>query len=183
MTDRVRIMLLVVAVLATIRFVVAPWFALQAEANERLTAVTRQLDRAEAVAAAGEKLVAQRDAFAGSVELLASRAPVGTPLNDYRLTVQRQMTAVAEAQGLKLSLFEWVLDDTAPGTGLDFGRVRLQLEGSLEEIAAAHVDIEAGQANVIVRDVRVTISRGGKWATAARATFELDVYYRPGDPA
>ena len=183
MTDRVKIMLAVVGVLAALRFLVVPWFGSQATAHDRLFTVTRQLDRAEAVAEAGAELVSQRDALVATVDALASRAPVGVPLNEYRLTVQRQLQSAAEAQNLKLALFEWVLDEQVEGTGLAFGRVRVQLDGPMRRVAAAHVEIEAGMPNVFVRDVRVSISRGGRWSTAARATFELDVFYRPEDEA
>jgi hypothetical protein len=180
MTDRVRTMLIVVAVLAALRFVVVPWFAGQADTHDRLFTVTRQLDRAEAVAEAGTAIETQRDELRQVVALLAARAPSGEPLNEYRIAVQRQLASVAESQGLELSLFEWVLDDVAEGAGLAYGRVRVQFEGPLRRVAAGHVEIEAGMPNVFVRDIDVFISRGGGFSTSARATFELDVYYRPG---
>jgi hypothetical protein len=183
MTDRVRTMLIVVAVLAALRFIVVPWFGSQSDTHDRLFTVTRQLDRAEAVAEAGTDLETRRDELESTVDALASRAPLGDPLNEYRIAVQRQLTSIAESQDLDVSLFEWVQDDVADGTGLAFGRVRVQFEGSLRRIAAGHVEIEAGLPNVFVRDVDVFISRGGNFSTSARATFELDVYYRPGDQA
>ena len=183
MTDRTRAMLLVVAVLAALRFIVVPWFDSQSDTHDRLFAVTRQLDRAEAVAESGTDLEVQRDELRETVDALASRAPVGDPLNEYRITVQRQLTSIAESQNLDVSLFEWVLDDMAEGAGLAYGRVRVQREGPLRAIAAAHVEIEAGLPNVFVRDIDVFISRGGNFSTSARATFEIDVYYRPGDQA
>ncbi len=176
-------MLAIVAVLALLRFVAVPWLDAQSTAHDRLFTVTRQLDRAEAVADAGTELVAQRNRLAETVEALADRAPRGVPLNEYRLTVQRQLAATADAQNLTLALFEWVLDDDIEGSDLAFGRVRVQLDGPMRRVAAAHVEIEAGMPNVFVRDVRISISRGGQWTTAARATFELDVVYRPGDEA
>ena len=57
------------------------------------------------------------------------------------------------------------------------------MDGSLGRVASAHVEIEAGMPHVFVRDIRVFINRGGNFTNAARATFELDVYYRPGDEA
>ena len=183
MTDRVRMMLIVVAVLAALRFIVVPWFGSQSDMHDRLFAVTRQLDRAEAVAEAGTVLETRRDAFEAAVDALASRAPLGDPLNEYRIAVQRQLTSIAESQDLDVSLFEWVLDDMAAETGLAYGRVRVQFEGPLKRIAAGHVEIEAGLPNVFVRDIDVSISRGGNFSTSARATFELDVYYRSGETA
>lgn len=183
MTDRVRIMLVVVAVLAALRFIVVPWFGSQADTHDRLFTVTRQLGRAEAVAAAGTDIELQRDALVESVGALAARAPSGEPLNEYRISVQRQLASVAESQGLELSLFEWVLDDVSEGTGLAYGRVRVQFEGPMRRVAAGHVEIEAGMPNVFVRGIDIFISRGGGFSTTARATFELDVYYRNGDDA
>lgn len=181
MTERVRIMLIVVVALAALRFVVVPWFNSQTGTHDRLFAVTRQLDRAEAVAEAGTDLGSQRDQLGETVDELVSRVPLADPLNEYRIAVQRQLTSIAEAQNLKLALFEWVLDDISEGAGLGYGRVRVQFEGPLRRIAKGHVEIEAGLPNVFIRDIDVFISRGGGFFTSARATFELDVYYRPGD--
>ena len=183
MTDRVRLMLGVVAVLAALRFIVVPWLGAQSDAYDRLFTVTRQLDRAEAVAGAGTELISLRDALDTSVDALASRAPLANPLNEFQLALQRQLRSVAEAEGLELSLFEWVLDDEAATAGLGYGRVRVQMDGVLSRLAAAHVEIEAGLPHVFVRDIRVFINRGGDFSNAARATFELDVYYRSGDEA
>lgn len=181
MTDRVRLMLGLVAVLAAMRFIVVPWVGAQSNAYDQLFTVTRQLDRAEAVAEAGTDLILRRDALSSNVDTLASRAPVAIPLNEYQLAVQRQLRSVAEAEGLELSLFEWVLDDEVEAAGLGYGRVRVQMDGVLSRVASAHVEIEAGLPNVFVRDIRVFVNRGGNFSNAARATFELDVFYRPGD--
>jgi hypothetical protein len=53
----------------------------------------------------------------------------------------------------------------------------------MQRIAVGHVEIEAGLPNVFVRNIDLSISRGGSCSTSARATFELDVYYRLGDQA
>lgn len=178
MNKRARLMLGLAAVLAIVRFVVVPWVGSQADVHDRLFAVTRQLDRAEAIVEAGSGLQTRRDALALTVAELAARAPVAKTGSEHRVQVQRELRAVAESAGLKLTIFEWVLDGESEATGLVFGRVRLQLDGPLRNVADAHVGIEAGFPNAFVRDLSVVVRRGGQLSSA---TMELDLYYRPGE--
>lgn len=181
MSSRARLLLAFAAALMVIRFVVVPWIATQAEMHDRLFAITRQLDRAEAIVAAGSDLQSHRDTLAAVTQELAARAPLAASGSEHRVQVQRELRAAVESAGLKLKLFEWVLDGEPTATGLAFGRVRLQMEGVLRNVAEAHVGIEAGFPNVFVRDLNVSVRRGGQLANIANATMELDLYYRRGE--
>jgi hypothetical protein len=181
--SRFRWLLSLAATLAVLRFVAVPWVASQAGAHDRLFAVTRQLDRAEAIVDAGSSLQARRDSLESVVRELAGRAPLANPGGEHRVQVQRDMRAAVEAAGLQLEVFEWVLDGEAEAAGLAFGRIRLQIQGRLRDVARAHVDIEAGFPNVFVRDMNVSVRRGGRLDTTASATMELDLYYRQGEEA
>ncbi len=94
------------------------------------------------------------------------------------MQVQRELRAAVESVGLKLNVFEWVLDGEIEAAGLVFGRVRLQLEGPLRNVAEAHVGIESGLPHVFVRNLIVNVRRGGRQTGIANATLELDLYYR-----
>ena len=181
MSSRARLLLAFAAVLMVIRFVVVPWIATQADMHDRLFAITRQLDRAEAIVAAGSNLQSHRDALAAVTQELAARAPLAVPGSEHRVQVQRELRAAVESVGLQLKVFEWVLDGEPTATGLAFGRVRLQMEGALRNVAEAHVGIETGFPNVFVRDLNVSVRRGGQLASIATATMELDLYYRQGE--
>ena len=178
MNSRVRILMGLAGALAIARFVLVPWLGAQGELYDRLYAVTRQLDRAEAVVVAGPDLQARRDDLARTVAELAARAPQAQSGSEHRVQVQRQLRAAVESAGLKVQLFEWVFDGESAPTGLAFGRVRMQLEGTLREIAEAHVMIEAGLPHVFVRSLAVKVRTRG---SAAGATVELDLYYQPGE--
>ena len=150
----------------------------------QLYAITLQLDRAEAIAEADPELEARRDALSSVVQALAARAPLAEPGSEHRLQVQRELRSLVESAGLELMVFEWVLDGEDEAAGLSFGRVRLQLEGQLRNVAEAHVGIEAGYPNIFVRDLTVTVRRGsGGLASTANGIMELDLYYRHGDEA
>ena len=99
---------------------------------------------------------------------------------DLRGLAQDAAMHAVESAGLKVQLFEWVFDGESAPTGLAFGRVRMQLEGTLREIAEAHVTIEAGFPHVFVRSLAVN---GRSRGSAAGATVELDLYYQPGEPS
>ena len=181
MNNRVRILMGLAGALAIARFILVPWLGAQADMSDRLYAVTRQLDRAEAVVAAGPDLQARRDSLAKTVAELVARAPQAESGSEHRVQVQRQLRAAVESAGLKVQLFEWVFDGENAPTGLAFGRVRMQLEGTLREIAEAHVMIEAGLPNVFVRSLAVNVRNRGNRGSAAGATLELDLYYQPGE--
>lgn len=182
MNKRIRLLLSFAAALAIVRFVVVPWVSAQADMHDRAFAVTRQLDRAEAIVGAGSELQARRSALSAVVQELAGRAPLATPGSQHRVQVQRELRATVEAAGLELKVFEWVMDGEAEAAGLSFGRVRLQIEGPLRNVAAAHVDIEAGFPNAFVRNLSVVVRSGGQLGTTANATMELDIFYRPEEP-
>ena len=139
---------------------------LAGDVHERLLAVTRQLDRAEAIVDAGSDLQARRDTLESVVLELAAKAPMANPGSEHRVLVQRELRATVESAGLELKVFEWVLDGEAERSGLAFGRLRLQIEGPLRDIAQAHVDIEAGFPNVFIRDIG--------YQRAARRSFGHD---------
>lgn len=183
MNNRVRLLLGLAATLAVLRFVAVPWVESQSGIHDRLFAVTRQLDRAEAIVSSGSDLQARRDALESVVVELAARAPLAIPGSEHRVQVQRELRSAVESTGLTLKVFEWVLDGEAEVAGLTFGRVRLQIEGPLRSVAQVHVDIEAGFPNVFIRDMSVSVRRGGKLSSIANATMQLDLYYRRGEEA
>ena len=96
MNKRVRLLLVFAAALAVLCF-----------------AVTRQLDRAEAIVDAGSDLQVRRDALDATVRQLAERAPLAETGAQHRVQVQRELRALVESAGLELKSFEWVLDGEA----------------------------------------------------------------------
>ena len=181
MNSRAKTLLGLAGALAIARFVLVPWRGAQTSMHDRLYAVTRQLDRAEAIVVAGPDLQARRDSLTATVADLLARAPQADPGSEHRVQVQRQLRTAVESAGLKVQLFEWVFDDESAPTGLAFGRVRMQLEGTLREFAEAHVTIEAGFTHVFVRSLAVNIRNRRSSAGVAGATIELDLYYQPGE--
>mgnify|MGYP001814813447 FL=1 len=181
MNSRVRILFGLAGALALARFVLVPWLGAQADMHDRLYAVTRQLDRAEAVVAAGPDLLAGRDSLAATVAELVARAPQAESGSEHRVQVQRELRTVVESAGLNVQSFEWVFDGESESAGLAFGRVRMQLEGSLREVAEAHVAIEAGFPNVFVRSLIVNVRNRRNSQGVTGATVELDIYYQPGE--
>ena len=183
MNNRVRLLLGLAAMLAVLRFVAVPWVESQSAIHERLFAVTRQLDRAEAIVDAGSDLQTRRDTLESVVVELAARAPSAIPGSEHRVQIQRELRSTIESAGLTLKVFEWVLDGEAEVAGLTYGRVRLQIEGPLRSVAQVHVDIEAGLPNALIRDMTVGVRRGGSLNSIANATMQLDLYFRRGEEA
>ena len=176
MSSRVRLLLGLAAILAAMRFVVVPWTEAQDDMHDRPYAITRQLDRPVAIVEAGSALQARREALAAIVREPAARAPLAIPGSGRRVPTLTQVRAAVDSAGHKVKVRGWVLDGEIETAGLLFGRVRLQLEGPLRNVAEAHVGIESGLPHVFVRNLIVNVRRGGRQTGIANATLELDLY-------
>ena len=124
---RVRMLLVLAAVLAALRFAVVPWMQQQAEQRQQLEVLTQRLDRSVAVVQNAEAMQA---ALGKVVEVTeAARAPF--PLVDdrerFRLDAQRMLAGVAQRGGVSVTLFDWVVDGEAPQAGMAYGRVNASL--------------------------------------------------------
>jgi hypothetical protein len=184
--NRNRVLLLVALALAVLRFGVVPWVASQAEAHERLEVLTRRLDRSVGVVQNREAILeAQRDLRARTASL-GERFPLVTNASGYRLESQQRIGALVAESGAKLALFDWVLDGRLPEAGLAFGRVRLQIEGPLRDVARAHAALEGGLPSLVVREANLNAMAPARAAdeTAATLTLVGDLLFRaPPGPA
>lgn len=181
MTDQRRALLLVIAaVLALLRFGVVPWVQAQNDARDRLQVLTQRLDRSVGVVGNRDAILAARDQLRGAAEAARARFPTAASPEAFRLDSQRQVGAIVAAAGLQLALFDWVLDGSVPDSGLSYGRIRFQVEGSLGDIARLHSQLEGALPSLAVRELQLNL-RGEAQAldeTTASITFVADLFFR-----
>jgi hypothetical protein len=178
--QRARLLLGIAAVLAGLRFVVVPWIGSQDEARDQLQVLTQRLDRSEGVLQNRDAILSARDQLAAANEAARAHFPVAASVDAFRLDAQQGMAALAAANGLKLSLFDWLLDGAAGEAGLAFGRVRMQADGPPRDLARLHAALEAQLPHVAIREVQLSSARpvGGVGEGNPALTLVADVYFR-----
>lgn len=180
--SRVRWLLGLAAVLVALRFVVVPWTQAQDERRQQLEVLTQRLDRSAGVVEDKQQIMAAQGKL--RVATQASRAifPQVADKEQFRLDAQRTLSRIASRGGVRVSLFDWVMDGEAARAGLAYGRVNASLEGPLESLVSVHGQIEAEMPFAAVREVKLGASRGGASkldAEPATLIFVIDLFYRP----
>ena len=183
-SPRRRLLLGVVAVLALLRFAVVPWLDAQADARERLQVLTQRLDRSVGVVQNREAILSAAAALRASTADSRGRFPIAASAEAFRLDEQRRIGAVVAGAGLKLALFDWVLEGTVPDGGLAYGRVRFQVEGALRDVIRVHGELEGGLPNIAVREVLLNLGMATTQANETSATMAVvaDSFFRLQGP-
>ena len=184
--SRVRWLLGLALVLAAMRFVVVPWAESQVEQRQQLEVLTQRLDRSASVVASSKDLLAAQGKAATATEAARKPYPVVADAEQFRLEAQRTLSGIAGRGGVKVVLFDWVLDGDAPKAGLAYGRINASLEGPLDSIVAVHGQIEAEMPYAAVREVKLEFGRESSDGLSAMGTtlaLVMDLYYRPAAAA
>lgn len=178
---RNRALLVLAVALAVIKFLLMPWFEQQADAIDRLSVLTKRLDRAEGVIAnrvAIEKAVAETES---SVRLARQRFPDGGDVQSFQIAVQQSVSAVASESGLVIKLFEWVVQGDAKNARLAYTRARIQLDGGFRQLATLQATLESRYPHMFVREISLTAPSmiSAPDESPVSLTIIADFYYRP----
>ncbi len=179
-SDRTRVLLILVAALALLRFGVVPWVRSQNDAHDQLDVLTNRLDRSLGVVNNKQPLQAALVRVRADVEALRGRYPSVPNAAQFRLDVQRKLGELAAARTVQLRSFDWQLDGTDADAGLAYGRVRVTIEGQLKDIIRMHGALEGELPYVVIRDLNLNVTKPAtvQLDVPATATVVLDVYYR-----
>lgn len=179
-SQRRRLLLGVAAVLALLRFAVVPWLDAQADARERLQVLTQRLDRSVGVVQNRDAILGAAAALRAATEAARGRFPTAVTAESFRLDDQRRIGAIVAGAGLKLALFDWVLEGAVPDGGLAYARIRFQVEGALSDVMRVHGDLEGGLPYMAVREMQLNLGSGaaGPDDTSAALTVVADLYFR-----
>jgi hypothetical protein len=180
--SRVRWLVGLALVLAAVRFLVVPWTQAQVEQRQQLEVLTQRLDRSAGVVANAKSILAARGKVAAASALARKPFPEVADKEHFRLDAQRMLSGIAARGGVRVVLFDWILDGDAAKAGLAFGRVNASLEGPLDSLVSVHGQIEAEMPFAAIREVKLAIGRGGAaalGADSATMVLVMDLYYRP----
>jgi hypothetical protein len=179
---RVRWLLGLALVLAALRFAIMPWAQAQVEQRQQLEVLTKRLDRSAGVVASAQAILAAQGKVAAATQAARKPFPEVADKEHFRLDAQRMLAGIASRGGVKVALFDWVLDGEAARAGLAYGRVNASLEGPLESLVSVHGQIEGEMPFAAVREVKMEFGRGGETglsASSASMALVMDLYYRP----
>ena len=184
-SSRYRWLVGIALLLGGLRLIFVPWMQWQSGQREQLQALTIKLDRSQNFMQNKATMQAVQKRLAQDVLTIGSQFPGAPNAEGFRLEAQREINAIALASGLKVTLFDWVLEGTVPDAGLAYGRARFKIQGPLRDIVRAHGLIEGNLRFAAVRefDLELQGSASGPTTDGATATFVADLYYRVAAPA
>jgi hypothetical protein len=182
--ERLRTLLVIVAVLAALRLVVVPWARAQNDAHDRLVVLTQQFDRSAGVVQNHAAIDRAHRALSAEMSSLRARFPAVADAQQFRLEAQRGIEQVTRASGMQLRMFEWVMDGELPDAALGFGRVKVSLAGTVASAARVQAEIEGALPQVMVRESQLNLRTPSPATPDAMAdlTMTADVFYRKAAP-
>lgn len=149
--NRTRALMGVLSLLVAIRFGVMPWLDWQSSQHESLDIAQRRLEKSDALQANATPLLASLKQYQGRFAELEKRVPREAGSDQIKLRMQQEISNVAIEYGVKVSLFEWLVEDEPEGAMLNRVRARVQLAGTGAGIAVFQSQLEARYANLVVR--------------------------------
>lgn len=178
-STRYRWLFGVALLLAGLRFLIVPWMQFQSVQSEQLQALTAKLDRSQSLKGNGEIIERTHDRLVKDVESIRGRFPEASDAQGFKLDAQRQLNQIASSIGLKVTLFDWLIDGKEENSGLAYGRAKFRIEGSLRDVIRLHGEIEGQLRSTAVRefDLELQSPASGPGLDGAAATFTVDLYY------
>lgn len=170
----------IAGVLVALRFGVVPWLDWQSERRDGLVVLTQRLDRSVGV-------IENRTAIEKSARDLEAALAAARPkfrqsesLEAFKLAAQQELTGLVTQAGLRVSVFDWVVDKFDDPAPLMRARARLQVGGTVPALAAVQSKLEAQFPSLIVREVRLDAQNptNNPNTTQANLTLVADVYFR-----
>jgi hypothetical protein len=171
----------IAVVLAALRFVLMPWIHSQAESRERLQVLTQRLDRSVGVRQNRAAILRAAKELQAAAAEAESRFPAAPDAAAFRLDSQRQIGAIVAAAGLKMALFDWLLEGRLEGNSLSYGRVRFQAEGALKDLVRVDGELEGSLPFLAVREMQLALTTPAPAPNETRGTLTIvaDLFYRP----
>ena len=165
--------------LAGLRFLLVPWIQSQSVQSERLQTLTAKLDRSQSLTGNSEAINRTHDRLVKDLESIRGRFLEAPDAQGFKLDAQRQINQIASSIGLKVALFDWLLDGTEDDAGLAYGRAKFRIEGSLRDVIRLHGEIEGQLRSAAVRefDLELQSPVSGPSLDGAAATLVVDLYY------
>ena len=144
--------------------------------------MTQRLDRSAGVVEDKQEILAAQVKLREATQASRAIFPQVSDKEAFRLDAQRTLSGIASRGGVRVVLFDWVMDGEAAQAGLAYGRVNANIQGPLDSLVAVHGQIEAEMPFAAVREVKLDVRGSGASSLApepATLQFVVDLFYRP----
>jgi hypothetical protein len=170
----------IAGVLLAIRFGLLPWVDWQTERRDALQVLTKRLDRS--VGVIENRSAIEKSAKDLNASLVTYRANFrqSDSVEAFKLAAQQEISGVIGQAGLRVTLFDWVVDKFDDAPPLARVRARIQLAGTVQALAGVQGRLEAQFPAFVIREVRVDTPNATNTPSTTQGTMTLvaDVYFR-----
>lgn len=162
------LMLGIVALLVFLRFVLVPWQAYQEELHQQLDALSKRLQRSEALLSQQQQLNESQAQLQQQLTTLLQPFPAVEAAAQYRLQLQQQLQQLAAEHQVSVTFFDWLSDTPLNVFNLQRARINLRLQGNAASVMAVHLLLEQRYTHFIIRDLR------GSWRGAISPDSQVE---------
>ncbi|WP_134053933.1 hypothetical protein [Rheinheimera aquimaris] len=150
------LLLTILAILVLARFVLVPLQQQQQAQYQQLDALTKRLQRSEALLQQKQKLELLQTEQQQYLDQLLQPFPVAANSSQYRLQLQQQLQKLATAQGASVTFFDWLSDTPLQVFNLQRSRVSLRVKGTAANVMLLHTQIEQQFPHFMFRDIKAS---------------------------
>ena len=170
-------LLIVVAVLALLRFVVQPWLSHQQEQREQLAFVTKQLERAERLIYNADNIQQAADQLTQSRQQLNALFPAAATAGQYQLERQQSLQQQLSEHAVEVTLFDWLSQQSLHNEQINVYQARLVLQGEPVKLMQGYLAAFASHSWIQVRQIEMRERRSGRRQASVQATLTLLVEF------
>lgn len=178
-----KVLIVILVMLAALRFLGVPFLAYQAEQITRLELTSQQLERAARLLSGHIEDEKVQELQTKLHQLEASYMPhVGT--SEFRLIAQRQIQNMVADYGVQIDLFDWLTQREVIPNYLYAHQARIILQGNIEQVVQAQLAMQEQLQGVKTLEFALQEQSGGYGRQpSAQLTLLLDVsgIYKAGN--
>ena len=166
-------LLILIAILAVIRFVLIPVFENQGQQQIQLQMVSTQLGRAKLLLenekALSDELQRARDVN----EQVSEQMPRSQSVSAARLSIQQNVQTLIVSQGASVQVFDWTSQRPLAEDRMVELQARLVLQGTLLQLMNAQMELQQALPFIAIRDFELQQGTGSVRTPPYRLTLTL----------
>ena len=178
-----KLLLITVALLATIKFIVLPFFEWQNETKQSAQTSLERLNKMEGALASQEELKEKLAEAEKALAQLETQFPMITNVDAFRLEQQQRINEIADKHDVDVSLVSW--DDSIPeaNDGLMIQPLKLELSGATKKLALVHTELLQVFSNAKQKNAELTLRGSLLKSLYGNLRLSMDFYHRAEEVA